>query len=818
MKKYFIYILIAFLLSSFSIVFSQERIGIHQADWEKYGSNLKENDKSVSESINIIPLQKNIRKELSSAVFGYLPDWEYNDGSQNLLRYDLLTHVACFDFMVSSTGSVGNPSNWPWTDVVNDAHAAGTKVILTAVNFYGDQIHNIITDDSVKHDFFDNIKNKIVAYSMDGVNIDFESLENDDKGAPINNFMAELTDFIHTELPGKEVSFAGPAVNWGDRWDLDGLVQSCDYVFIMGYAFWGKWSTTSGPNAPLVGFTHDITSTVTDDYGVPVSKYPEKIILGVPYYGHEWITETGNAYTETIEFIESTRFKNAQPESELHGAIWDSRSETPWYNWNDGTWHQVWYDDFASLGLKYDLATNHNLKGVGMWALGYDGTRQELWNLIDFKFGSGEIPIPNTPSSFHVMIESNLTITANFEFTQWADNYTVFISENGLDFEEIKQEYSNKIYINQLRTDSVYYLKVTGSNSAGSSYPTEVLGGIPSINKNDILIVNGFDRTGGTNNTFDFIRFYGKPLIERGYSFSSASNEAVYKELIDLKEYELVIWMLLDESTTDDTFNPLEQELVAEYLESGGKLLVTGAEVGWDLVEKGNSTDLEFYQTYLKANYISDAPNENQSGTYYTANSVAGEIFDDLGDINFDNGNHGTIDVDWPDAINAIEGAVNILNYKNNPQSNEFAGIAYTGLFTPDTQPGKIIYLAVPFETIYPAEMQLSVMERILDYFDLGTDIEDEIVELPVNFELKQNYPNPFNPSTKIKYNIPSQGYVVIKVFDSLGRIVAELVNEEKSPGNYSVEFNASNLASGVYFYNLISGQFSDTKKMMLIR
>ena len=187
MKKYFIYILIAFFVSSFTIIFSQERIGIHQMDWEKYGTNLKEKEKYDAESINIIPLQKNIKKELSSAVFGYLPDWEYNDGSQNLLRYDLLTHVACFDFMVSSSGSVGNPSNWPWTDVINDAHAAGTKVILTAVNFDEDDIRNIITNETAKQNFFNNVKNKIIAYSMDGVNVDFEGLYNADKGEPIND-------------------------------------------------------------------------------------------------------------------------------------------------------------------------------------------------------------------------------------------------------------------------------------------------------------------------------------------------------------------------------------------------------------------------------------------------------------------------------------------------------------------------------------------------------------------------------------------------------------------------------------------------------
>ena len=104
---------------------------------------------------------------------------------------------------------------------------------------------------------------------------------------------------------------------------------------------------------------------------------------------------------------------------------------------------------------------------------------------------------------------------------------------------------------------------------------------------------------------------------------------------------------------------------------------------------------------------------------------------------------------------------------------------------------------------------------------------------LPIEFSLEQNYPNPFNPSTTIRYSIPSvfsttgsNLNVVLKVYDVLGNEIAELVNEEKPAGNYEVNFDASKLSSGVYFYQLqasdpetISGQgFVETKKMILIR
>jgi aminopeptidase N len=96
------------------------------------------------------------------------------------------------------------------------------------------------------------------------------------------------------------------------------------------------------------------------------------------------------------------------------------------------------------------------------------------------------------------------------------------------------------------------------------------------------------------------------------------------------------------------------------------------------------------------------------------------------------------------------------------------------------------------------------------------TQVEDQIV--PDKFSLKQNYPNPFNPSTKIKYTLASKAFVVLKVFNILGKEVATLVNNEQDAGSYSVDFDASNLKSGVYFYRIEAGKFIDTKKMILLK
>jgi hypothetical protein len=83
---------------------------------------------------------------------------------------------------------------------------------------------------------------------------------------------------------------------------------------------------------------------------------------------------------------------------------------------------------------------------------------------------------------------------------------------------------------------------------------------------------------------------------------------------------------------------------------------------------------------------------------------------------------------------------------------------------------------------------------------------------------ISQNFPNPFNPTTKITYTILEKSFVQLKVYDPFGKEVAVLINESKEAGNYEVEFNAGNLASGIYFYQLRTNNFISTKKMLVVK
>ncbi|MEO8665868.1 MAG: T9SS type A sorting domain-containing protein [Ignavibacteria bacterium] len=120
----------------------------------------------------------------------------------------------------------------------------------------------------------------------------------------------------------------------------------------------------------------------------------------------------------------------------------------------------------------------------------------------------------------------------------------------------------------------------------------------------------------------------------------------------------------------------------------------------------------------------------------------------------------------------------------------------------------------------------ITVLKNLSDYVQTIYDNNFQSVlavnkistEIPSSFSLGQNYPNPFNPSTVINYKIASSDFITLKVFDMSGKEIMTLVNMKQEPGTYSVDFNGANLSSGIYYYNLKAGDFSETRKMIMLK
>ena len=163
--------------------------------------------------------------------------------------------------------------------------------------------------------------------------------------------------------------------------------------------------------------------------------------------------------------------------------------------------------------------------------------------------------------------------------------------------------------------------------------------------------------------------------------------------------------------------------------------------------------------------------------------------------------------------------------YRFNPGTYTLGKIRFnvTTPFNADTLKFRNPPLAVPVTVVYDSTRKCAFGGTATDSARYNTvnPIITGIIsenELPKEFNLYQNYPNPFNPTTSIKYDVPSNSYVSIKIYDVTGKQILELVNGEQTAGVYEATFDAKNLASGVYFYRMDAGKFSKVMKMVLIR
>lgn len=442
-----------------------------------------------------------------------------------------------------------------------------------------------------------------------------------------------------------------------------------------------------------------------------------------------------------------------------------------------------------------------------------------------------------TPKSYGVIWNSPTSIKIKVPpvpiGTMW---FKAFWGKDGLSFTDSTNDFVDEIVVDGLQTDSIFFFRLRAQSADGYSLFSEVLAAIPFSSTPNVLIVNGFDRA-SSGNTYNFIRQHGNAFRKNGYSFSSATNDAVVQGLISLQNFTIVDYILGDESTVDETFSTAEQELLKLFLRNGGKLFVSGAEIAWDLDYRGTVSDKDFINNFLKTQYVNDAPN-GLAGVYYQAVPITGSIFDGVGTISFDNGTQGTINVRYPDVINGINGGVNCLQYSN--VSSQFAATNYSGFFPGGNIPGKLVFIGFPFETIYPEAKKNLLLSKVISFFNAPVEILEEANERANSFMLLQNYPNPFNPSTRIRYRVSSlpflregSTHVSLKVYDILGNEVVTLVNEYQAAGSYEVEFFArggqavgsnsskgvpSGLANGVYLYRLIAGDFIETRKMILLR
>ncbi len=758
------------------------------------------------------------RDDPSKKVFGYHPYWQGTKWQS--YNYDLLTTIAYFSAETNSTGDLTNLHGWPATDLINKAHANGVEVVLTVTLFDKSDIETLLSHNSYRDRLIKNLLYEVNRAGADGVNIDFESFPESQKNNLVS-FVKNLRKSLRDSIPNAQVTLATPAVDWSNAWDFNGLATESDGLFIMGYDYHWKGSTTTGPVAPLTGGSYNITNTVNTYLSVTNNNY-DKLILGNPYYGYEWPSNSGDKGASTTNVGTAVVFSTAESKALSYGKLWDSDSQTPWYRYQNPSWFQTWYDDSLSLSNKYDFVISKKLGGVGIWALGYDEGYDELWNALNEKMGAKSAPL--TPINFNVVnVGKGL---ASIEFSG-SDNATFFevirVYSNSNQTESLGQFSSSPILLENLNDNESYFIKLKAINAYGSSKHTEVLGVIPSANSPKVLIVNGFDRVTGTNNTFDFIKQHGSALHNNDYLFDSASNEAIINKYIKLTDYQIVDWILGEEGTATSSFNDIEQTLIQEFLMDGGKLFVSGSEVGYDLSDKGDNNDKLFYEKFLRANYISDAAGGRQ--TNYNAYGVQGTLFDGI-NLSFDDGTQGSYDVDWPDGIKPISNEEINLKFEGvDYDSSGGAGISYRGGFGGSPLSGGLVYLTIGFESIYPENKRNIIMKRVMHYLDGPfTSIMDENQLVPDKPRITALYPNPSNKSISIEFQIIRDTPIAyLSITDILGRELFKMSVQSLRTKNQKFHWtgtlkNGTEAPSGIYIAKLSQGNQLVTKRFTLLK
>ncbi|MEA3265538.1 MAG: glycosyl hydrolase family 18 protein [Candidatus Fermentibacteria bacterium] len=370
-------IMVLSLLAGF-IVSNEEIIEYPSVHYQAVQDNLID----VDSHRELVVVDNSGDSELYGTVFGFLPFWV----NQAWLHYDLISVLAVFSVDMGAGGTITNAHGFPATfaTAMDQAHANGAEVVVTVTNFSGSSIHSILT--TGRSTAIATIEDLVNSTVVDGVCIDFENVQ-----AADSDSLVTFMDDLRAALPDAHISICTPVVDWSGAFNYSELAQSCDALMMMCYAFSGSWSAVAGPNAPLVGWGSSPESSsnmawALCDYIRYAPDVHEKLVVGLPYYGHQW--ETAGSSTHSPVSSCNTLFYTAMADSaDAYGALWDEESLTAWYCFNSAGWNQGWYDDDESLGLKYDMVTMSGIQGIGIWALGYDGERTELWEELEDSFG-----------------------------------------------------------------------------------------------------------------------------------------------------------------------------------------------------------------------------------------------------------------------------------------------------------------------------------------------------------------------------------------------------------------------------------------------
>ena len=351
---------------------------------------------------------------LRRQVFGFLPYWELS-GAATKLNYDVLSTIAYFSVGADANGNLrkknGNGTNttgWGgWTSssmtsVINRAHARGTRVVLTLSVFAWTTAQAsvqkaLLGSSAARRTFARQAAAAVRDRGADGINLDFEPL-----ASTYSDEFVALLRTVRSELnrvrPGYQLTYDTTGSIGNYPLEASVAAGAADAIFIMGYDYRAAGSGTAGSVDPLSGTGYDLADTVRE-YVARVR--PSRIILGIPWYGRAWSTVSGAVRSKTqggekYGYSTAVNYGSIVDLVARYGRKWDAAEQSPYiaYRRQNCTarygcvtsWRQVYYDDAASMTRRLALVNDYNLRGAGIWALGFDGGHPELYRAISESF------------------------------------------------------------------------------------------------------------------------------------------------------------------------------------------------------------------------------------------------------------------------------------------------------------------------------------------------------------------------------------------------------------------------------------------------
>lgn len=357
-------------------------------------------------STGSVPSSASSGTDTNQLVYAFLPYWLV---SKAQLRSEM-THLAYFSVGLNGDGTLrtkdGTRPNLSYQryisenvkQIIRSAQQREQQTILTITIFDNEVLRELLESEQSQLTAIGTLTTLVKESGFDGVNLDFEPTTNELKDLQLHfvEFLAQLNADWEKNLPNTEIhlSVYPSAIEKTNIWDIENIAPHVDRIVIMTYDFHRASSQVAGPVSPLLSTGEHAEEKNIIYY---IKKYvavtqPEKLLLGVPFYGYEWeVTDPeprSNTYPRTGVTASFERVQKILRDPTLKNVqqFWEDSTLTPFVSYEEnGKTKLISYENAQSLGFKLDLVNQLHLGGIAIWALGYEGNSDQLWDVIEEK-------------------------------------------------------------------------------------------------------------------------------------------------------------------------------------------------------------------------------------------------------------------------------------------------------------------------------------------------------------------------------------------------------------------------------------------------